>query len=214
MSSMKVLIVDYGLGNLFNVQRALEAIGAEAAISSSPDDLRRAERVILPGVGAFGAGMAGLRARSLVEPLKDYAASGRPLFGICLGMQLLMTESEELGLEQGLGLVDGRVTMLHSRDAQGRHYKIPHIGWNRVLPSVDREWRGTVLEGLDPGSATYFLHSYAVAPEDKAWVIGETEYGPTRFCALLQRGNIMGCQSHPERSGPVGLRIFRNFLSL
>lgn len=215
MAKARVLIVDYGLGNLFNVQRAFESIGADAVISASPDDVARAERVVVPGVGAFGEGMKGLRERGLVEPIRAFAASGKPVFGICLGMQLLMSESEELGHETGLDLVPGKVLLLKDRDAAGIRVKIPHIGWNRLQPREGgAAWGRTVLDGLGPEAFMYFLHSYAVAPRDPACVLGEAAYGANRFCAVLQRGNVMGCQPHPERSGEVGQRVFKNFLAV
>lgn len=204
-----VLIVDYGLGNLASVARAVRHLGAEPVIGSDPALLRDAGRVILPGVGAFGVAMANLNRLGLVEPLRQYASAGRPLLGICLGMQLFMEESTEGDLHAGLGLIPGRVVRL--QEAKERGIKVPHIGWSGLEPD-GRDWSRTVLSGLHPGDALYFVHSYFVQPRNPGDVLACTTYGDARFCSVIARGAVVGCQAHPEKSSDAGLRILRNFL--
>ena len=207
-----ITIVDYGMGNLLSVSRAFEAVGARARLSSTPEEIARAERLVVPGVGAFGDGMRGLMEHGLAQPIKDYAASGRPLLGICLGMQLLFDSSEEFGEFGGLGLIPGRVRPVPARAADGRPHKIPHIGWSAIVPAATRrEWSGTLLEGIDPGAATYFVHSYAPEPEDGRDRLADTFYDGCRISAVVQRGAISGCQFHPEKSAAMGLKILANF---
>ncbi|MBI3616074.1 MAG: imidazole glycerol phosphate synthase subunit HisH [Candidatus Omnitrophica bacterium] len=209
----RVLIVDYGSGNLFSIERALHSLGAEVEISADPDALRRAPGVILPGVGAFGDGMKNLREKGLLTPLAEYAQSGLPLLGICLGMQLLFTESQEFGRHEGLGLIPGKVVNLRPTDPQGRRVKIPHVGWSQLMcPPSRPHWNDTILMGLPVGEAMYFVHSFIPVPEDSA-VVAQMIYGGHLYCAVVERRNMIGCQFHPEKSGPVGLRFLRNFLT-
>lgn len=201
-----VVIVDYQLGNLYNVLRVCQRAGLGARISSSPEDVAAAAAVILPGVGAFGDAMSFLRDSGLAEALKWFASAGKPLLGICLGMQLLMSESHEFGRHQGLGIVPGPVVRFATIGV-----KVPHVGWNRVHLSAapDRyPWQGTLLAGLEDGEYMYFVHSYYAAPEDRSVVLSVTRYGDTEFCSSLQYGNVFGCQFHPERSGPQGVGIY------
>lgn len=204
-----VLIVDYGLGNLASVARAARHLGAEPVISSDPARLRDAERAILPGVGAFGVAMANLDRLGLIEPLQHYAESGRPLLGICLGMQLFMEESSEGGMHAGLGLIPGPVVRLSEARSSG--IKVPHVGWSSLEPD-GRDWSGTALDGLQPGEALYFVHSYHVRPRDPSDVLAYTTYGESRFCSVIARSAVVGCQAHPEKSGESGLRLLGNFL--
>ena len=204
-----VVIVDYGLGNLGSVARAVHHLGAEPVITSDPAVIRDAERLVLPGVGAFGTAMSNLQERGLIEPLKSFAASGRPLIGLCLGMQLFMDESDEGALHSGLGLIPGRVERLQQTD---HRFKIPHIGWSGLEPGA-RPWSGTALEGLEPGDALYFVHSYYVIPADPADALAYTTYGSTSYCSVIAHGNVLGCQAHPEKSSDIGLKIIKNFLT-
>jgi len=206
----KVVVVDYGLGNLLSVARAVHAAGGEAEITSDAARIAAAERVILPGVGAFGDGMKGLRERGLIEPLRAYAASGRPLLGICLGMQLFMDGSEEFGAHEGLGLVPGAVARLPGGGTAG--LKLPHVGWSGLRPAGS--WSGTPLEGIADGAEFYFVHSYAAVPSDPAQRLANCAYGEGVFCAALRRGSIIGCQFHPEKSGPAGLNILGHFMEV
>ncbi|MBI2860032.1 MAG: imidazole glycerol phosphate synthase subunit HisH [Chloroflexi bacterium] len=206
-------IIDYGLGNLFSIQRVVSHLGGIPLVTSDPSEINAAARLILPGVGAFGDGMEKLKSLGLVGPVKDYVRSGRPLLGICLGMQLLMSLSEEFGLHEGLDLVPGRVKRLPDPGANGPAYKIPHIGWSHLEPPHQSSWKGTIFEGIETGVFVYFVHSYVVAPDSPQPVLAETEYGGIKFCAALRQGNLFGCQFHPEVSGEVGLHILRNYLN-
>ena len=215
-----VVIVDYGLGNLFSIARAIKNVGGNAEISSDPEKIIAANRLILPGVGAFGDGIKGLRERNLIEPIKVYAASGKPLLGICLGMQLLMSESEEFGLHKGLNLIEGKV--IRFQEPNKKTFKIPHVGWNKLIPYTNRKpikasdktksWRGTVLENINEGTYVYFVHSYFVIPDNPLHITAVTEYGNDLSCSVVSKKNIFGCQFHPELSGEVGLDIYRQFL--
>lgn len=206
-------VVDYGVGNLLSISRALSAVGAEPDISSSVEKLRQAERVLLPGVGAFGDCMAELRTRGLVEPLGEVMRSGRPVLGICVGMQVLMEASEEFGENAGLGLIPGKVVPVPSTGADGVPHKIPHIGWNGVRPAGTADWRGTVFDGLEPGEPCYFVHSFHAAPADPANRLAECIYNGRSICAAVRTGNVFGTQFHPEKSGAAGLKILANFLA-
>ncbi|MHB1361673.1 MAG: imidazole glycerol phosphate synthase subunit HisH [Thermoleophilia bacterium] len=197
-----IVIIDYGMGNLRSVEKALEKVGAEVAVSRDPDELRRADRIVLPGVGAFGDAMANLEKRGLVEAIKGEVAAGKPLLGICLGLDLLFEESDEHGRHQGLGLLPGRVELLPT------NLKIPHIGWNQI--NIRKESR--LLAGIPDGSAFYFVHSYVVVPGEESDILCETEYGCT-FVSAVERGNIAAFQFHPEKSSSLGLTILRNFAS-
>ncbi len=208
-SSTTVVIIDSGICNLFNVQRAFESIGAQVTISRSKKDILGAERIVLPGVGAFGPGMESLSQHDLIEPIAAFVKSGKPLLGICLGMQMLMTTSEELGVWKGLDLVKGRVRMFQKPESSDTKFKIPQIGWNVIEKS---ESKGTILNGLGEKPYVYFVHSFVVEPEDPRHVLGATTYGRNRFCSVLRKDNISACQFHPERSGPIGLKVLQNFL--
>ncbi len=202
-----IAIVDYGVGNLRSVQKALERVGAMAVVTSDPAALDAAQGVVLPGVGAFGDGMDSLRARHLVEPVLRQARSGKPLLGICLGMQLLFDESEEMGLHQGLGLLAGRVVRFPEGDL-----KVPHIGWNQLRMAGSRA-EMALLEGIVEGAHAYFVHSYYVAPEEPGDILATTEYG-VEFASVVGQGTIYGAQFHPEKSQEVGLRLLENFSRL
>ena len=211
--SSRVTVVDYGLSNLFSIRRALEYGGAEVAFTSTPDGVVEAERLIVPGVGAFGDGMRQLRQQGLVEPIIELASSGRPLLGICLGMQLLFSESEEFGLHPGLDLIPGRVVRLRGWDPEGRRVKVPHVGWSPLIPATpEEEWGSTILASLAPGDSMYFVHSYAPRPENDDVGLANILYGEYQYCAAVQSGNVIGLQCHPEKSGEVGLMVLQDFL--
>ena len=207
----KVAIVDYGMGNLFSVQLACERAGARVEITSSPQVVDAADSVVLPGVGAFSDAMTALRESGMVDALRAAAESGKPLLGICLGLQLLMTESFEFGYHRGLGLIEGSVVPLERPVEAGGPHKVPHVGWNQMWAAHPSTWKGTPLEGIPNGAFMYFVHSYYVVPAAPTVVASVTRYGSTEFCSSLRRDNIFGCQFHPERSGPLGLEIYRNF---
>lgn len=208
-----VTVIDYGMGNLLSVTRALEHCGANVKVTADPDVIRTSPRVVLPGVGAFGDGMAELRRQRLDEVMREVAAMGTPLLGICLGMQMLLDESEEFDLTSGLGLIQGRVEPVPARTADGHSQKIPHIGWNALtLPQGHESWEGTLLQEIRPGEAVYFVHSYMAVPSNPDHRIADCIYGGMRVTAAIGRDNIFGCQFHPEKSGKTGLNILRRFL--
>ena len=213
MSKPKVVIVDYGVGNLLSVQRAVEECGAEVIMSSEPDVIARSDRVILPGVGAFANGMKALESLGLVEVIKETAARGIPLLGICLGMQLLLDESEEHGVTKGLGIIPGRVVPVPSVSHDGLPLKIPHIGWNSLVAPEGSVWNETILKNSTQGDSVYFLHSFMATPEDPETRIADCLYGGNRISAAIGDENVAGCQFHPEKSGEVGLQILGVFLN-
>ena len=202
MTPPAIAIVDYGIGNLGSVTKAFRHVGAEATLTGSPEALCRADALVLPGDGAFGAAMDELRSRGLVPVLHDAVASGRLLFGICVGMQLLFEESEEHGRHEGLGLLPGRV-----RRFEGA-LPVPHMGWNRLQPTRAHP----LFEGLARGCHVYFVHSYYCdAAADVT--LATCDYGHP-FAAVVGRDNVLGVQFHPEKSQAVGLRMVANFVAL
>ncbi|MBC7505779.1 MAG: imidazole glycerol phosphate synthase subunit HisH [Sandarakinorhabdus sp.] len=209
--SRVVHIIDYGIGNLLSVARAVEKAGGEARLTRDAAEIAGADRLLLPGVGAFEACMTKLAEFQLVEPVKAFGAGGQPFLGICVGMQMLMDHSLEFGRHDGLGIVPGHVAAIPT---EGR--KVPHIGWSALnLPPTRRGWQATILGDAEPGvSSAYFLHSFACIPADDADRLADADYAGHRICAAIQRGNVIGFQCHPEKSGPTGLRILERFLTL
>jgi glutamine amidotransferase len=205
-----VTIIDYGVGNLLSVQRGFEHCGARVAVTSDPEVILRAERLVLPGVGAFRDAMAELEQRGLPPVIHTYVASGKPLLGICLGMQMLLDESEEFGVTKGLGLIPGKVVPVPSQTVSGEPQKIPHIGWNALHPS-SASWAGTFLEGIQLGSSVYFVHSFMAQPKAAVHNLAACTYGGHDVPAVISAGNVLGCQFHPEKSGEVGLGILRAY---
>ena len=215
MSHFDVAVIDYGLGNLHSVSRALEYWGAKVLITSDPHELLKSPRVILPGVGAFSRAITELERLGLDIALKKIAKSGTPLLGICLGMQLLMDESYEFGKSKGLGLIPGTVQEISKVDCDGLPLNVPHIGWEQLClegsSSVSAGLR--VMEGCKDLSM-YFVHSFRVLPVNRDHLISVCSYGGHRLAAVIAKGNIIGSQFHPEKSGMAGLRFMRNFMSL
>ena len=207
-----IAIVNYGMGNLRSVQKALERVGAQAEVIDTPGQIESAQRLILPGVGAFADGMQHLRERGMVEPLRAYAASGRPMMGICLGMQLLFDSSMEDAPSPdqpvpGLGVLPGKVVRFQEDQGPGKpRLKVPHMGWN----AIDFEPGTPLFEGLSPGDHVYFVHGYYCVPDEANDTAAAAEYG-SRFCAAVHRGSVWATQFHPEKSQRVGLRILENF---
>lgn len=207
-----IVVVDYGRGNLFSVCQAVAKVGGAPALSADPAVVRAAERVILPGVGAFGDAMAGLRARGLDDAVKAFAATGRPLLGVCLGMQLLLAASTEFGDHEGLAILPGHVDRLPTPAPGGRD-KIPNVGWCRLEPARDGvPWSESIFRGVKPGDFAYFVHSYAAHP-DRRHRLADIEFAGAPACAAIAAGPVAGCQFHPEKSGEVGLAIVDAFVN-
>jgi glutamine amidotransferase len=210
-----VTVIDYGIGNIFSVTRALEHCGATVVLSGKAEDILAAPRLVLPGVGAFANGMQGLRSRGLVEPVRQYAASGRPLLGICLGMQMLFSRSLEFGEHEGLGLIPGTIAPIVAKGPDGGTLKVPHIGWTPLeRPPGCASWDGTLLDGVREGENCYFVHSFTAVPERESSRLADASYGDCRISAAVREGNVWGCQFHPEKSGETGLRMVANFVGM
>lgn len=205
-----IAIIDYGSGNVHSVARAFTHCGSEPVLTADPATIEKADRLVLPGVGAFADGMRSLRERGLVEPICRFVASGRPFLGICLGMQMLATHSEEFGVHEGLNLMPGRVVPIPAHDSSGAPQKIPHIGWAELVPSAD--WAGTVFEDTPEGTSVYLVHSFEFEPVDDNHRLADCIYGGHRIAAAVRLNNITGCQFHPEKSGEAGLRMIAAFL--
>lgn len=211
-----VAIVDYGLGNLFSVRQACEKVGLAPFLASEKGPIAAADAIILPGVGAFAKAMEALQRLDLVAPLRDLALEGKPFFGICLGLQLLMTESHEFGLHRGFDLIKGAVvpfpngSLVENRGrSDERRLKVPHIGWSPV--SRGGKSPSTFFQGISENENFYFVHSYFAVPEDPSVTCASSTYGETIFCSSIQQENVFAAQFHPERSGHAGLRVFQNF---
>ncbi len=198
----EILVIDYGMGNLHSVQKALAFLGASSRLTKDPLEIERAEKLILPGVGAFGDAMAELDRLRLTSAIQKAAGKGVPLLGICLGMQLLYEESTEGGAHKGLGLVPGNITLLDIQE------KVPHMGWNSV---ENRD--GVLFANLPEEFSVYFVHSFCAQAVDTPYAAGITRYG-VPFVSAVHRDNVFGCQFHPEKSGENGMQILRNFLAL
>jgi len=200
-----ITILDYGMGNLRSVQKGFEKVGHEAVVTDDPAEVRRAAKVVLPGVGAFEDAMAELGRRELIEPVLETIDSGKPFLGICLGLQLLFDKSHEHGEHRGLGVIPGEVVHFDLPS----EYSVPHMGWNQA--QIRRP--APILEGIEEGTYFYFVHSYYVVPQDPEVVAIETDYGGP-FCAMIWRDNLYATQFHPEKSQADGLRVLKNFAAL
>jgi glutamine amidotransferase len=212
MNTPEVTVIDYGVGNLLSVQRGLEHCGAKVILTADPEKILAAKRVVLPGVGAFANAMQALENLGLVAVIRELAQHKTPLLGICLGMQLLLEESDEFGVTAGLGLIPGRVIAVPDSTLSGESQKIPHIGWSALQPSnATVVWHHTLLEDNRQGDAAYFVHSFMAVPTNSAHRIADCLYGGHKIAATIGRDHITGCQFHPEKSGEVGLKILRRF---
>jgi glutamine amidotransferase len=204
---MTIAIIDYQMGNLRSVQKGFEKVGHAATITSDPAELAKADKIVLPGVGAFGDAIAELRRRDLVQPIKDAVAAGKPFLGICLGLQLLFDVGYEGGEFEGLGILRGKVVRFTDLPHE---FKVPHMGWNR---GQFKQPTAPLLKGLDDGTFFYFVHSYYAVPGDRQLIAIEADYGRP-FCAAVWRDNLFATQFHPEQSQASGLKILQNFAEL
>jgi len=200
-----ITVIDYGIGNLRSVTKALEFLGCQVTLTSDPNEVMRANKLVLPGVGAFGAGMRNLTQLGLVDAIRDAVQRGTPLLGICLGLQLLFDESEEMGRHEGLKLVRGKVV----RFPETNNIRIPHMGWNALKIRKSEP----LFKGVPDGAMVYFVHSYFPVPDDNSVIAATTEHG-VEFVSAIAIDNIFGTQFHPEKSSKVGLQILRNFVAL
>lgn len=214
-----ITMIDYGASNIRSAQKAFEYIGAEVELTADPEVVCKATKLVLPGVGAFGSGMAGLHQRNLPEAIQETVANGAPFLGICVGMQLMFDESNEMGIHQGLGLMAGKVkrfpekqstandaTPIRNPKSEIRNPKVPYVGWNQLEPA----WESPLLAGVNTGAYTYFVHSYYCDPAEATAVLAWTDYG-FPFASIVQKDNVYGLQFHPEKSQAVGLQILKNF---
>jgi glutamine amidotransferase len=216
MSAKTVTVIDYGIGNLLNVVRALQYNGAEVTVVDRASQVETLpERLVLPGVGAFADGMTELRARGFDDLVKRFAGVERPFLGICVGAQMLFDVGEEFGDTPGLGLIPGRVQPVPATGADGQPHRIPHIGWSPLQrPAARPSWDKSILSGFQAGEPAYFVHSFAPVPTHEEHRLADTFYDGARICAAVARGSIYGCQFHPERSAVHGLAILSAFLEL
>ncbi len=206
-----IVVIDYGMGNLKSVSKALESVGAKVKVSNTPKDIVSAEAIVLPGVGAFCRGMENLEQLGLLPAILQSIKDNKPFLGICLGLQLLFTESEEHGISNGLNIIKGKVKKFdYSAPTLRRgEIKIPHMGWNQIKVKGKKD----ILRDIPDNSYFYFDHSYYVEPEDKNTIIATTQYGE-EFVSAVNQGNVWGVQFHPEKSSDLGLKILKNFVEL
>lgn len=213
----KVSIIDYGVGNILSVKRAFECCGAQVELIDTPEQIIKSDRLILPGVGAFKNAMDELIRRKLKDSIIEFSTTNKPLLGICLGMQLLLEKSEEFGETDGLGIIQGGVVKIENTTTDGNYQKIPHIGWNSLqFPNnADKSlWNKTIFNGMNSGENVYFVHSFTAKPINIENRLADSYYGGRVISAAIKKGNIYGCQFHPEKSGGVGLQIIKNFLEI
>lgn len=210
-----VVVVNYGMGNIKSVIRGLEQAGSRPLLSDNPDVIRKADRVILPGVGAFKDGMKELDRRNLGPALQDFINTGRPLLGICLGMQMLFDKSAEHGEHSGLGFIPGQVVKIPPHISDTLKRRIPHIGWSALrYPERCQNWENSVLETTDEGDFFYFVHSFMAIPDNNKHILAQCDYEGLPICAAVRKENIIGCQFHPEKSAESGLEILKKFLTV
>ncbi len=208
---MKISIIDYEIGNVKSIINAFRKIGIEPILTNDRDVILNSDGLVLPGVGAFKHGMENLKKYGLKEIIYDFVVTKKPFMGICLGMQMLMEESEEFGITKGLGLIEGNVIKLPVQNPD--YEKLPHVSWNEINEHKTN-WKNTILDNILEKSDMYFVHSFVVEPKREENILSTTEYSNYSFCSTVKKDNIYGCQFHPEKSGEVGLRIMKNFVNL
>jgi len=213
MIDKKIIIINYGINNLKSINMALQSLNYKTIITSDKRELTNADRIILPGVGSFKSGMKSLSKIKIIDQLYKSSLNNIPILGICLGMQLFMTESQEFGLNKGLNLISGTVKKIPK--INGNNYrKIPHIGWNKLnTDNISNNWSNSILSNLSKNSYFYFVHSYSAYPDNNNEILSFTNYNNLNFVSSIMKNNIVGLQFHPEKSGKIGLNILKNFVS-
>lgn len=210
-----IAIIDYGVGNLHSLFKAFDYFGHNIFITEDTDKINGADAVVLPGVGAFKSGMNGLKMRELIETVKNFVNTGKPMLGICLGAQLMLSKGYEFGKFEGLDIIPGKVIKFPKLKE-----KIPHIGWNEIYKKQQETsnkrqgWEGTILDSIKENSDVYFVHSYILQPDNKEYILSISKYGSYEFCSAIRKNNVYGCQFHPEKSGEIGLKIIKNFINI
>lgn len=214
MNNKKVVIIDYGHGNLYSINQACKHLGYNPIISSSEEDIINADSLILPGVGAFKVAMDELNNKNLIQPIKEFVKKGNYLMGVCLGMQLLFDSSEEFGKNEGLGLVEGEIKKFPST-YDNKKIRIPQIGWNNIFEEHNiNKWENSPLKEITKNDYLYFIHSYYATTKNSKFVLSYSDYEGIKYCSSVQKENVFGFQFHPEKSGEKGLTIYKNFLKL
>jgi imidazole glycerol-phosphate synthase subunit HisH len=215
MNKKNIIIIDYGLGNLFSVKHACDYFNIQPKISFDKQDIQNADGIILPGVGAFGEAMDNLHKLDLVVPLKEYISSGKPFLGVCLGMQLLFSESEEFGNNKGLGIIDGTIKKFPYKSKEGKDLKVPQIAWNQIYkhPSTEHLWSSSPLKDIRNGEYMYFVHSFYGQPTYQENILTTTFYEDFEYCSSVIKDNVYATQFHPEKSSLNGVNIYNNWIS-
>lgn len=207
-NNFKIDVVDYGVGNLYSLVKIFQLLGANVTVSEDASPLSKADAIVLPGVGSFEAGMRGLETRGLVDALKKMAEQDKPILGICLGAQIMLSEGHEFGVFKGLDIVKGKVVKFPPLKEKE---KVPHVGWNNICIN-QKISKPTILQGINKENRVYFVHSYVMEPESNNNILATSDYGEHRFCSVINKKSIYGCQFHPEKSGKVGIKIIKNFI--
>lgn len=209
---MKIAIVDYGIGNVKSMINAFDSLKTEVVLTSDPKNIMNSSALVLPGVGAFASGMNNLRKYDLIDTIHEFVNTGKPFLGVCLGMQMLLEESEEFGSTKGLGLIKGKVVKLKTDKANNE--RLPHVSWNEIKEPNPGRWKNTILENTTELTDVYFVHSYAAVPQESKDVLAIANYSNHDFCAAVSKNNVFGTQFHPEKSGVSGLNILKKFIDI
>jgi len=213
MQLPNILIIDYNLGNIFSVQNACKYNGTNTIVSNDKKDIESADAIILPGVGAFGDAMDNMRKLDLIEPIKDFIHSKKPFMGVCLGMQLLFTESEEFGNHKGLDIIKGQIKKFPTIGSSNNKIKVPQVGWNKLVNDKNTQWMNSPLSSINNDSFMYFVHSYFACPDDESVILSKTVYEDISYCSSILKDNIFATQFHPEKSAETGVNIYANWLN-
>lgn len=209
---MKIAIVDYGIGNVKSMINAFDSLKTEVVLTSDPKNIMNSSALVLPGVGAFASGMNNLKKYDLIDTIHEFVNTGKPFLGVCLGMQMLLEESEEFGSTKGLGLIKGKVVKLKTDKANNE--RLPHVSWNEIKEPNPGRWKNTILENTIELTDVYFVHSYAAVPQESKDVLAIANYSNHDFCAAVSKNNVFGTQFHPEKSGVSGLNILKKFIDI